>query len=374
MAEGGLPERQTQLVPSDHGACIFTNDITIEILSWVPGKSILRFRRVCKSWRTLISDPYFVRKQLSHAVRRINNNNNDNLRLLTFTSTSHLKSIDYESLLTLLAKNKHENASRVVVPLCRKHKLPLVEPQRRFVQIMGSSNGLICLQINCLDVVLWNPCTGNANKLPKPTSSAFCENLTSNRQYEIFLFTLKMGSRRTVEGLNHVELIGRGLLLNRALHWLDRKRGEGSQIDSKLRIISFDLAEENFQEPVRLPIVIEEQSMIWADVGDYRGSHLLCFLTHFCCRNRSTEIWVMAEYGFEESWTKLIVLNVIPYINPHLLYVLEDDNVYVGSSSGNLILYDGKGQRYRSAITPKKSLSLQLAMYVETLLSPVTGR
>ncbi|RXH67769.1 hypothetical protein DVH24_027916 [Malus domestica] len=79
-------------------------------------------------------------------------------------------------------------------------------------------------------------------------------------------FFLKMGSWRTVEGLNHVELIGRGLLLNGALHWLDRKRGEGSQIDSKLRIISFDLAQENFQELVRLPIVIEEQSMIWADV------------------------------------------------------------------------------------------------------------
>ncbi|RXH67770.1 hypothetical protein DVH24_027917 [Malus domestica] len=143
MAEGGLPERQTQLVPSDHGACIFTNDIIIEIPSWVPGKSLLRFRRVCKSWRTLISDPYFVRKQLSHTVRRIINNNNDNLRLLTFTSTRHLRSIDYESLLTLLAKNKHENVSRVVVPRCRKHKLLLVEPQRRFVQIMGSSNGLM---------------------------------------------------------------------------------------------------------------------------------------------------------------------------------------------------------------------------------------
>ncbi|CAN6707828.1 unnamed protein product [Malus baccata var. baccata] len=120
-----------------------------------------------------------------------------------------------------------------------------------------------------------------------------------------------MGSWRTVEGLNHVELIGRGLLLNGALHWLDRKRGEGIQIDSKLRIISFDLAKENFQELVRLPIVIEEQSMIWADVGDYRGSHFLCVLTHFCCRNRSMIIWVMAEYGFEESWTKLIVLNDI---------------------------------------------------------------
>ncbi|TQD75508.1 hypothetical protein C1H46_038967 [Malus baccata] len=86
------------------------------------------------------------------------------------------------------------------------------------------------------------------------------------------------------------------------------------------------------------------------------------------------EIWVMAEYRFEESWTKLIVLNVIPYINPQLLYVLEDDKVFVGSSSGDLILYDAKEKRYRSAIKPKKSLSLQLAMYVETLFSPVTGR
>nr|XP_028963978.1 uncharacterized protein LOC103443142 isoform X2 [Malus domestica] len=170
MADGVLLERETQLVPSDDGACIFNTDIILEILSWVPGKSLLRCRRVCKSWCSLISDPNFVRKQCSQAVRH-----STNLRLLMFTN--------------------------------------------RF---------------------------GN------------------------------------------------------------------------------------------------------------------------------TEIWVMMEYGVEQSWTKLIVLKDQDLSHP--VYVSEDDKVFIGLRQGDLKLYDLKANRYRSVLKPKKQLRLAFALYVETLVSPATGK
>ncbi|XP_068334467.1 F-box/kelch-repeat protein At3g06240-like [Pyrus communis] len=392
ITDSGLLERETQLVPSDDGACIFTDDIILEILSRVPGKSLLRFRRVCKSWCTLISGPNFVRKQLCQAVRH-----NTNWRLLMFTSWRHLNSIDYESLLSLLAKNKHENISRIVVSRCRKHKLPIMQPERRFVQIMGSSNGLICLYINCENVFLWNPCTGNSNEIPKPAPKVFlpsfygfgydsatddykviCQCLTEHLTYEVFLYTLKMGSWRILEGLNDRELRRRGLLFNGALHWIDYKHGEDGKIRAKSAIgrvgaksviTSFDLAREKFQELVPLPSVLEDQS-IGYDVGDYKCSNLLCLLTNFSLWN--TEIWVMMEYGVEESWTKLILLE--DQNLSHTVYVSQDDKIFIQSTQGGLKLYDIKENRYRSALKPKKSLSLDLAMYVETLISPVTGK
>ncbi|RXH92288.1 hypothetical protein DVH24_033184 [Malus domestica] len=49
------------------------DDIFVEILSWLPVISLLRFRCVCKSWRDLISTYQFVAKHRAHT-----NDNNKN--------------------------------------------------------------------------------------------------------------------------------------------------------------------------------------------------------------------------------------------------------------------------------------------------------
>ncbi|MCI32976.1 F-box/kelch-repeat protein, partial [Trifolium medium] len=43
-------------------------DLIIEILSRLPVKLLLQFRCVCKSWKSLISDPKFAKKHLSHST------------------------------------------------------------------------------------------------------------------------------------------------------------------------------------------------------------------------------------------------------------------------------------------------------------------
>ncbi|PHU24813.1 F-box only protein 8 [Capsicum chinense] len=42
-------------------------EILMDILKWLPLRSLLRFKCVSKFWNALISEPYFKMKQLSHA-------------------------------------------------------------------------------------------------------------------------------------------------------------------------------------------------------------------------------------------------------------------------------------------------------------------
>ncbi|VYS55187.1 unnamed protein product [Arabidopsis thaliana] len=42
-------------------------DLVMEILAKVPVKDLLRFRCVCKSWRSLFQDERFIRMHTTHA-------------------------------------------------------------------------------------------------------------------------------------------------------------------------------------------------------------------------------------------------------------------------------------------------------------------
>ncbi|KAK7259382.1 hypothetical protein RIF29_24989 [Crotalaria pallida] len=48
---------------------LLIDDLIIEILSWLPVKSLLQFRCVCKTWKSLISNPNFVKLHLRRSAR-----------------------------------------------------------------------------------------------------------------------------------------------------------------------------------------------------------------------------------------------------------------------------------------------------------------
>lgn len=63
--------------PMGHDNWKPTNDgyisesIVVEILSWLAAKDLVRYKTVCKEWRTLIDDPYFIDLHKSRAKRSI---------------------------------------------------------------------------------------------------------------------------------------------------------------------------------------------------------------------------------------------------------------------------------------------------------------
>ncbi|RXH67768.1 hypothetical protein DVH24_027915 [Malus domestica] len=296
-------------------------------------------------WRTIISDSNFVRKQL---CRRINDNN---FRLMFF-KRRYLQSIDYETLSSLFVRN--EDISSIVDASCssRTHNLRRSSrSQIRRVNIIGSCNGLVCLGINCVDIFIWNPCTGLTNVLPKPTEQLLrpclyrfgpCfygfgydsvtddykvtlgENSNAIHICKVVVFTLK--------GVNGELLKKRGLLLNGALHWLHH-----GLISSESRVVSFNLdEEEKFQELVPLSNIVNGRRNMRADIRPYRRSHLFCYLRG---DDENMEIWVMMEYGVKESWTRLMLIQMDDHQpRPNYIYVLHDDKVLMSYLRGHLIL------------------------------------
>ncbi|KAJ1395061.1 F-box-like domain superfamily [Sesbania bispinosa] len=134
---------------------ILCEDLMIEILSWLPVKSLVRFRCVSKFFKFLISNPNFVKLHLQRSPKNANIlvKMRDSVRrhFLLFRSVSSLidcpSSIDFQDLSLDWGFN------------LKQHKYDLV----------GSCNGLVCLVTKShysptllneeYHVRLWNPAT-----------------------------------------------------------------------------------------------------------------------------------------------------------------------------------------------------------------------
>ncbi|KAL6992605.1 hypothetical protein U1Q18_010716 [Sarracenia purpurea var. burkii] len=142
---------------------------------------------------------------------------------------------------------------------------PSREP-KKFVDIVGSCNGLICLLYcpNCF--ILWNPSTRDSRKLPPPPSPSPVTVRGFGRrsslddykvvraiptfnpnQFTVEIFNLKDNSWRRIEGLREDILITKkvGTCLNGALHWFGSSGAGPSQ---KIQLVSLDLEDLEFQE------------------------------------------------------------------------------------------------------------------------------
>ncbi|XP_058203815.1 F-box/kelch-repeat protein At3g23880-like [Rhododendron vialii] len=294
--------------PAEVSAPLIENllpEIIFEILSRLPVKSLLRFRCVSKSWRSMISDPKFAKAHLSLAST---NPDYAHHRLLLLSLLSHEFAVKSCSLHAVLQEH-----SDTAVDL----DYPLEAPHCK-VRIYGFCNGLACIGTERI-VFLWNPCTRKSKRLPAVERGArfimyafgyvesiddykvvgfFCNVGTCGFNVEVMMYTLKTDSWRSiVEFSNCLPLFGSGICVNGVLHWT--ASGESHKV-----IVSLDLLKETFGE-VLLP--------------DYRDGHsqlMLHFVSGCLCLvcdydGICAEVWVMKEYGIRESWTKLVV---VPYV------------------------------------------------------------
>ncbi|KAM5554628.1 F-box/kelch-repeat protein [Rosa sericea] len=324
---GGLHKRALTSV-ADH------DGVLDEILARLPVKSLMRFRCVCKPWRALISQSHFVTKHFNYASKGFTESTS---RLLI--SMSPVESLDCEASKDLsldceaLKDLKDDGDAHLAI---RKLEFPVMFPNSSYREIVGSCNGLICVEIDQKDMVLWNPCTGESNLLPKPTghvTSKLCGvgyDLTmefsgfgydsTNDDYKVVrgynyrvrgseetvvqVFSLKSGSWRTHEGLSYFPFEGTGCLLNGALHWPGTIFDDFQLTDS--RIISFDLPEEKFREMLPLP----SQAGFRCNFipGDCLGVYEYSILHDEIFKFR---IWMMKEYGVKESWTEVASFDIL---------------------------------------------------------------
>ncbi|KOM41406.1 hypothetical protein LR48_Vigan04g160400 [Vigna angularis] len=333
-------------------------ELIIEILLMLPVKSLVRFKCVCKSWLSLLSDPHFA---ISHFQRL----SSSSTRLLFIGLPSpEIRSIDFNASL-------HDDSASSTL------NLNFLPPSTHHnVQIIGSCRGLLLLN-SCQSLWVWNPSTGVHRKLSStPIESNLMQamfftflygfgydpltddylvvkasynpmpyNPLGSATTRVEFFSLRTNVWRDYEAthlsymnsFSGIKGITEGSLLNGAIHWLAFCRNGSMDV-----IVVFDLTERSFSE-ILLPVEFLDYDSDFFDLGVLGDLLSICFAEW----DQSVEIWVMEEYRVQSSWTKTIVVSAenIPaamYFFP--ICYTKDGDIFGTDGWTGLAKYNGKGQ------------------------------
>jgi len=114
---------------------ILPSDLIIEILSWLPAKSLVRFRRVSEFWKSLISNKRFAKLHLQRSPKPTHT-------LLTSSKQFYLHGsrVYYWVLIPYSVRPLLEHPSSILIEdECRRFKWNY----NPF--LIGSTNGLVCM-------------------------------------------------------------------------------------------------------------------------------------------------------------------------------------------------------------------------------------
>ncbi|KAL6525360.1 hypothetical protein OROHE_015667 [Orobanche hederae] len=312
-----------------------------EILWRLPVKSLFQFKCVSKSWRSLIDSKPFIKSHLQNSSRN--------------TASPHRHLILY--CRKGIRINKFSPQSMLDGWI---HPTPLNDPninQLKYLRIVGCLNGLVCIVYNYRSFAFWNPSTKNFKKLPQShdeASSCWCILNhgfgwdESSDDYKVFAFVYvymhseeevirkvyssRTNSWKTVEHMDLQLQQNRGytegifVAVGGKLHW-NRDEGE-------IYIGCFDLKTEVWGK-MKLPYEYKTTgSDFYSMVGVFDGCLSSIKFYYFECP--MVEVWVMKEYGVQESWSKLIALS---HFQEHVQRPLSAK--YAVGRDGEVLLFFG---------------------------------
>ncbi|CAL0334682.1 unnamed protein product [Lupinus luteus] len=378
---------------------ILVNELVIEILSRLPVKSLLKFRCVSKSWKSLIShNPQFVKLHLHNSPKNAN--------LILFIN----KGLDEE-----------EEDFDIRAIYCSKQSLldnsisSIVDAEDgRCFEVndtnwsVGSCNGLVCFRSHFVnnEVIesrfrFWNPALRltskkspplYVNKLPgdpfSPARYGFGYDSSSDT-FKVVVMILglentivkvhSMGDSCWKEILSFPTFpVGEldGQFLNGTLNWLAvRKSGYGynwrTVTVNHLVIFSLDLEKETYRQ-LSLPAGLVEVACVESNLKVLSGC--LSFFFHY--RETHFVMWQMKEFGVENSWTPLVIISDqhLQFDIDHPLIPLctsENGNVIVMARTGDFgaIIYNCRSKRVELIETNFEFLE-NGEDYVESLVCP----
>jgi F-box interacting protein len=297
-----------------------SHELIVQILERLPVKSLIRFKYVCQSWFSLISDPYFANShfQITTAThtRRI-------LCIRPF-SDCQTRSID------LTAESLDDDFA------CDSLNVDfLLLEYRSYFEIKGSCRGFVLLH-HYSNLYLWNPSTGFHRKVPlSPNGSKLhaeyfygfgYDRLTDD--YLVVLMTYGYDptlddNYSCLEFFSSIDNVWKeiecshnphmstfddkpkaGCLYNGAIHWLAFHRDIVPWRDNV--IVAFDFNERKLLEEMPPPDDFEHDD---GDCGLWVfGEFFSLWSTDYV--NKRFEIWVMKEYKVNSSWTKTLVFPI----------------------------------------------------------------
>ncbi|XP_026448755.1 F-box/kelch-repeat protein At3g06240-like isoform X2 [Papaver somniferum] len=369
--------------------------ILLDICLRLPLKSIARFRCVNKNFCFLLKSPNFIQKHLDHSIERdkfsllicSNSDGKSSVHSMASRSDSSLSLSDYKTL-------------EIDYPF--KSQKPLVE-------IIGSCNGLVCLELNRRDVCIWNPSTTEFKKIqtlpdefkwrPKssPESRLGGEKAHSygfgydskNGDYKLVRFELSehvmylstcsiytsgTNTWKNIPGIRYDVKPGvhlDGILYFSALR--TRNHGDGWIVSPF--ILSFNVCDESVHE-IELPDGLVGK--VGLNVSVFGEKLCLICVIH----GVHNELWLMKDFGENKgNWTKIVTiddcLKGVSYLMPlhffktgEILFELQGEEVDVPNG---VLLYDPKHKRNAALQMRGTHQLFGMQSYVPSLVSLKSG-
>ncbi|KAK6116299.1 hypothetical protein DH2020_049926 [Rehmannia glutinosa] len=297
-------------------------EIAIDILSRLPITSLIQLSFSCRSLNTFSRDPHLVSTHLS----RSSMNGSECLIL-------HSDYPIHNQLHFLQLSDKK----------VRKIDTPFALSMHEF-SIIGSSGGLLCL-INTLfpeSINLYNPFTRDHFEIPK--NFEFKDKVAVygfgfhpiTKDYKVIriayhhlMATNSRGSRaNNNRQLSEVQVYSRrsnawqnkgvvpyrlerwsspGVLLSGRLHWVSRRVKFNGRLERT--IVSYDLADDLF-DVICNPVSSSVSFWRWTSCHLAALDGCLCVVVPVPPGHVAFSIWIMKEYGVNESWVKEYTIGV----------------------------------------------------------------
>ncbi|OIT32417.1 PREDICTED: F-box/kelch-repeat protein At3g23880-like [Nicotiana attenuata] len=366
----------------------FEEEIFMNILSRLPVQSLVQLKCVSKFLKTLISDPYFKMKHLSHAK------NDPNSQKLLLSQDSPYKHDMYTFCCSLSSAQLVEDEQKLDCPLNFKPS---------GCRMYCCCNGLFFLGVydgSYEHFLLWNPSTRESRVLPRPEYLNRCStygigyDVTSD-DYKILkidgnvldksimpyeILELKSGSWRNIGKHPDGRIVMSSLwdpvmyplaFVHGAFHWLSAYQYM-TRSSYGCYVVSFTVSNEVYGE---IP-VLERMCYVSNSGTDQLGiselGGMICFhSTHIHQGGCTFKLWVMKDYGVKESWTELLTIKEtgLSSIRPKYMFV----NGEVLLSCGRPLQY---GTVFRTStgpfgLSPQRYDTYQEGFaYTESLISP----
>ncbi|XP_061364040.1 F-box protein CPR1-like [Gastrolobium bilobum] len=327
-------------------------EIIAEILSWLPVDAILRLRCVCKTWYSFIKQPQFIKLHLLHSVRTLNPNHG----MLIFEQSR------YENGILCLTPFDDDAISGF--PL-RVH-LPFREDRVR----MCHCDGLVLVtKAWANECVLWNPILRKQKMLTLPGFECrgfpgsvvlvdfgfgfdlesgdhkivrlvlyadwyiydYCKHNIWTSEVKVYSFRKNSWTKVPDLPFNDLKLCTPSVHANGALHWLVCDRDSSERVKF---VIAFDLANEGYHK-LLVPFNVERVSLSCLTVLDGR----LCMCLNDNAKARQ-EVWLMKEYGVNESWCRLFIFENCALPCKPLVFSKTSVKVLMEKESKELFWYD----------------------------------
>jgi F-box interacting protein len=338
-------------------------EVVMKILSMLPPKSLIRFKCVCKRWKALIGNPDFLSKNLlNHSI--FTQNPTHPLRLILFSAN------DISETGNQIHSFRSYDSLRC--PSQTPLNLPPAGPTPSYTEIVASCNGLLCLwDVMLSDIYLWNLATSSdLEALPASPSRSRTGLRVPNDDFafhnvgfgfdsgsndfkvvtlvdsdgggwlEAEIYSLRSGSWRQLHLSVNIarHLVSQSVALDGAFLWHDNYTFDDCVDD---RIVAFDFRDEKFRK-MQFPDarLFYDYDICMRTLMELKGSvAMLIFGREERKIKKDLEIWVMLEFGVNESWTRLIIIQLPLHLEIPLRF-WKNGELFMENSEGQMVLYD----------------------------------